>query len=317
MRKFVSGCVAGLAVFFAASTQASCGSAYCMLNTNWSAQGVWTQPGARLDLRYEAINQDELLHGSHDDASAEDHREKNTLNHNIQATFDYAFNETYGVSVHLPVVSREHTHFHVDLNDSADSEKEVWDFSKIGDVRVVGRMQLSSPTQLHDAYGVTLGFKLPSGDYTLANRDGEIAERSLQPGTGTTDIIIGGYFRQQLLELNGQWFVQASAVSPFNQRDEYRAGNQWFIDVGYRQHVVQQLSAMLQLNINHKNRDSGLQSEPENSGGNGVFLSPGCSYSLTPSLQVYSFVHYRLSQMVNGEQLSAKNSFVVGLSTTF
>ena len=50
------------AVAIAASSSvvnASCGSAFCLVNTNWGAQGVWTEPGWRADLRYEYINQDQ------------------------------------------------------------------------------------------------------------------------------------------------------------------------------------------------------------------------------------------------------------------
>jgi hypothetical protein len=44
--------------------QANCGSAMCLLNTDWSTQGVWTEPGLRTDLRYEAVRQDRLRAGT-------------------------------------------------------------------------------------------------------------------------------------------------------------------------------------------------------------------------------------------------------------
>ena len=44
----LSGCGAALA---------SCGSAFCVLNTNWNTQGIPNEPGTvRVDLRYEFVD---------------------------------------------------------------------------------------------------------------------------------------------------------------------------------------------------------------------------------------------------------------------
>lgn len=34
-----------------------------MVNTSWNVQGVWTEPGARFDLRFEYIDQDQPMAG--------------------------------------------------------------------------------------------------------------------------------------------------------------------------------------------------------------------------------------------------------------
>src|SRR5690349_16132531 len=44
--------------------QAGCGSTFCALNTQWETQGAWNEPGTRLDLRLEYIDQDQPRHGS-------------------------------------------------------------------------------------------------------------------------------------------------------------------------------------------------------------------------------------------------------------
>ena len=64
--------------------EGSCGAAFCLVNTNWGAQGVWTEPGWRADLRFEYIDQDQPrtgtrdinvgeIPGHHDDIMAEPH----------------------------------------------------------------------------------------------------------------------------------------------------------------------------------------------------------------------------------------------------
>jgi len=56
MRKLLAAVFAGAVALDAG---ASCGTAFCMVNTNWNVQGVWTEPGLRLDLRFEYIDQDQ------------------------------------------------------------------------------------------------------------------------------------------------------------------------------------------------------------------------------------------------------------------
>ena len=74
---------------------------------------------------------------------------------------------------------------------------------------------------------------------------------------------------------------------------------------------------MHQLNALYRSRDSGAQAEPEDTGGGFLFVSPGISYALTKTTQVYAFVQKPLYQYVNGVQLTADWSALVGISTRF
>ena len=320
MQKIIGNSVIAFSSLFALAANASCGSAMCMLNTNWGVQGMWTEPGARLDLRYEYIDQDQVLEGS-SEISAEDyaqmhHREVSTVNRNLMANLDYAFDDTYGLSVNLPLISREHTHLHANHADhSLDTER--WNFTEVGDVRLLGRMQLSSSADIHAAYGINLGLKLPTGDYKIANDEGEVAERSMQPGTGTTDAIVGAYYHHQLPELHSQWFTQLLFSKPLSERDHYRTGEQTALDLGYRYSPNRSWSLLAQFNYVVKGRDAGIEAEPEDSGARTLSFSPGVSAALSNYTQIYGFVHHRLYTHVNGAQLSAKDSLVVGVSTRF
>ena len=88
-------------------------------------------------------------------------------------------------------------------------------------------------------------------------------------------MLIGGYFRQTLPLHDFSWFVQAVADLPLNSYHDYKPGNQLTATLGIRYDATDRLALMLQLNMLFKARDSGAEAEPENSGGQFYFVSPG------------------------------------------
>jgi hypothetical protein len=273
-----------------------------------------------MDLRYEYINQDQLRSGTDKVAVGQiprDHDEIKTINRNYVATLDYTINDQWGVSATVPWVDRSHSHFD---NDTGTPVLEQWDFARLGDIRVLGRYQLRSENREHASlsyYGLNFGLKLPTGKWDLVNSDDEAAERSLQPGTGTTDALLGAYYSQLLGHSNSSWFVQAMWQAPLNSRDDYRPGRRLGIDLGYRYEASDRIGLMIQLNALYKGRDSGAQAEPEDSGGNFLFVSPGISIAVSKAFQLYGFVQLPLYQYVNGVQLTADWSVVAGISARF
>ena len=299
---------------------ASCGSAFCMVNTNWNLQGVAAEPGLRLDLRYEYINQDQPMAGSDKVAVGQiprDHDEVKTINRNYLATADYTINDQWGVAATVPWVDRYHVHLD---NETGEPVPEQWNFSRLGDIRVTGRYQRRSENLEHASlsyYGLNFGLKLPTGKWDLVNADGEEAERSLQPGTGTTDALLGAYYSQLLGHSNSSWFVQALWQAPLNSRDDYRPGQRLSFDLGYRYEASEGVGLMIQLNALFKGRDSGAQADAEDSGGRFLFVSPGISIALSKKVQLYGFVQLPVYQYVNGVQLTADWAAMAGIGTRF
>jgi len=66
-----------------------------------------------------------------------------------------------------------------------------------------------------------------------------------------------------------------------------------------------------------RGKDSGINAEPEDSGGRSLFLSPGVSVAVTRDVRVYGFLQVPLYQYVNGVQLTADKAVVIGLSARF
>ena len=298
---------------------ASCGSAFCTVNSNWTTESALIEPGASLDLRYEYIRQDQPRSGNTNVSVGQiphHHDEVSTVNRNLLATYSYNFNSAWGLSIIAPIVDRDHLHIH---NHHGEQLPEQWKFKELGDVRVLGRYQLpySGDLTTPSTTGITFGMKLPTGKTNFANGDGDVAERSLQPGSGTTDAIIGAYYYQKLPRWNSTWFTQTQYQHALNSHNEYKPGSQFSIDIGYRYGITDTLGALVQVNFLVKQRDKGAQAEPEDSGGRFISISPGVSYSATDRIQLYAFFQKPVYQHINGVQLTANKAFVVGVSGRF
>ncbi|WP_162058972.1 hypothetical protein [Undibacterium sp. KW1] len=295
---------------------ASCGASFCLVNTDWVVQGAWLDRGNRLDLRYEQVRQDQLMSGSRKLAANEvdlRNREVETTSHRWLLNVDHGINEHWGISASIPFIDRSHLH-------TEAGAPVTWNFRQIGDARLSARYQSAlqdTATGGGTVFGANAGLKLATGKTDIANDTGTRAERSLQPGTGTTDLVASVYYRRVLADLATSWFVQANLEAPLNEKDGYKPGKKFGLDLGIRTEWSRNFSPMLQLNFQSRERDSGFNAEPENSGGDSLSISPGLSYKLAGQAHIYGFVQIPLHQRVNGEQLSPKWAATIGIQSTF
>ena len=320
MKKNLIALAAIAAALAARDCPASCGSAFCLVNTDWSAQGYWADPGVRFDLRYEYIDLDRPRSGT-DRVSVgqvpRHHDEVETINRNWVAGADWNFANAWGASISVPYVDRNHAHVH---NHQGGQLVERWQFRELGDVRVQGRYDFFSSheqVEQQQTAGVMLGVKLPTGKHDVANGEGEAAERTLQPGTGTTDLLLGLYWHGQLPLEDTSWFTRVQGTLPMNERAGFRPGKQLSADGGIRYGIARDVGLMLQLNYVAKGRDSGEEAEPDDSGQVQLLASPGISWNPAKNAQLYAFVQFPLWQRVNGVQLTADWSALAGLSWRF
>jgi hypothetical protein len=321
MKRLIQGAVAAsLAACSVNTATASCGSAFCFVNTNWSLQGIWTEPGPHVDIRFEYLDQDQPRSGTNDVSVGEipaHHDEIKTVNKNTILTLDYGFSPEWGVTAVLPIVDRDHEHIH---NHMGQTLLDQWSFTDLGDVRIQGRYQtLWGQTTAERAgfAGITFGLTLPTGKTNVANGEGDVAERSLQPGTGTTQLALSAYYREALPMHNSSWYAQVAGLIPLGYHENYKPGTQVGADLDYRYDVSDNLGLNLQLNYVYKGRDKGSEAEPEDPGGHALFIAPGVTYSFTPAVQIYGFAQLPIYRYVNGVQLTAKWAGLSGSARSF
>ncbi|MDO9371333.1 MAG: TonB-dependent receptor [Gammaproteobacteria bacterium] len=304
--------------FMATAGQASCGTASCSVNTDAETLGVEREKKLAIDLHYEFIGQNQLRAGSRKVAIGEirrHHDEVRTINRNFIATLDYRLSPAWGVALQAPLVSRTHDHNH---NHHGAVIPEQWSFTELGDTRVLGRYYFAEEKSTSLSASFNFGVKLPSGSTDVTNAKGDRAERSLQPGSGSTDVLFGASYRRQFAANPSiSWFASALWQKPVATRGAYEPGARLSLDMGLRHDVTERLTALLQLNSQWRRRDRGHEAESEDSGGTFVNISPGVRYALTPDLDIYGFLQQPIYQHVNGVQLTADWSALAGMSQRF
>lgn len=314
------------------NANASCGSAFCSVNTHWDTQGLASYEGLRVDLRYSYAKADQLRAGSSritpdaPSASGDEIEDKRTVNQVINLDADYTINPRWSIALGVPLVMRDHTHTLDSSSGSGPFEQQA-KFTELGDLRVVGKYKFDMGG-MNTGSGIRFGLKLPTGaiNKTMTPPDPgvtPIPERSVQPGTGSTDAILGAYYFHNLPGANWGWFTSGQIQTAMITRDNYRPGKELSVDLGAHYAITPALNALLQLNAQHRDRDTGNNANPT-SGGYSWNLSPGLSYAITPQTQLYGIVQIALKQVANTDltaptagQLTAPWSLAMGVGHRF
>jgi hypothetical protein len=234
-----------------------------------TAAMILTHPGGMLYLEDDYQDQDQNWVGSHA-APAANNTDKEIETHFGGIGFDYNFNRDWGVSVKLPYWFRT---FRTDIGVPGAPDVQTYRHDALGDLRVLGTYTGFSPDM---STGLSVGMKLPTGDWTYPNFD-----RDTSIGTGTTDLVLGGYHLGTVsVENHLKWFVEALFQRAFDSRGGYRPGNETDAAAGLLYDGFQlannnRLTALLQVIGSDRLHDSGVNADPPNSGYHRLLLSPG------------------------------------------
>ena len=308
LKKLAVGMLAGLSL----NQAMACASCGCSLSTDWQGQGITSSQGLHLDLRYDLVNQNQMRSGTGTAAtSSATEQELYTRNHYTTVGIDYNWSETWGIQLQLPVIDREHA-----TNGADGSTWSASHTQSLGDIKVVMRYASLE----NDILGLQFGLKLPTGSFTQTFSEGDAAgtqlDRGLQPGSGSTDAILGVY-KSGSLSQNWDYFSQAMVQLPLNSRDDYKPGNALNLNLGFRYMGLESVMPQVQLNARVSAKDTGSQATPDDSGGQTLYLSPGLSVPVSNKLKLYGFVQLPVYQNLNGYQLAPKYTASVGMQLAF
>jgi hypothetical protein len=328
--RFATVAIAGLSASLNVYACASCG---CTLSSDWENLGYSTSSGVKFDLRYDYLNQNQLRSGTGKISPAAASQivnngnpqevEKYTTNDYLTMGLDYNFNSDWGINIQLPYIIRSHSTLGIASDGStpgAGGGQYDSKTSSIGDIKIIGRYQGFTPQ--HN-FGILFGVKLPTGNYKESGAstdpgspDPVPIDRGLQPGTGTTDVILGAYYADSLNK-NWDYFAQGVFQAAMNSKDQYKPGNGLNVNLGLRYMGFSEFSPQLQLNARHVLHDTGTNADTVSTGGTLVYLSPGVVVPVSKQTSLYGFVQLPVYQNVNGVQLAPRYTASIGARFSF
>ncbi|MBV9343489.1 MAG: transporter [Gammaproteobacteria bacterium] len=313
---------ATVAVLAAAQLARACASCGCTLSAD-AAMGYSSLPGWRLALEYDYIHQDQLRSGTRAIAvvPAGNELERETLNRYLTAGLSYSPSASWNFALFVPYVMRTHSTYGTYDPTATLPQLSSSRSSSLGDVKLIGSYQGFLPT---DNLGVQLGVKLPTGRYGTAvdfyagPNAGLPLDASLQPGTGSTDAILGAYYYRAISQdfdffVNGQ-FQSAVRHHLDESGGDFRPGNSTTVSLGLRYESAPSWVPQLQVNLLHKSRDTGALADVQSTAGIVAYLSPGVTARLVERLHAFAFVQLPVYSNLYGYQLFPRYTASVGLS---
>jgi hypothetical protein len=305
-----------------ASACASCG---CTLSAD-AAMGYSALPGWRLSVEYDYINQNQLRSGTHTVSDVPDgtELENQTINQYVTAGLSYSPNSSWNVTLLVPYVIRSHSTYGIFDSTQPLPELSRSFSSSIGDTKLILSYQGWLPT---NNLGLQLGVKLPTGQYGTAvdfysgPNAGQPLDASLQPGTGSTDIIVGAYYYRAISQdfdvfINAQF--QAAVKERMDQPgNDYRPGNTTSVSFGLRYESNPRWVPQLQVNLLHKEPDTGALADIQNTAGNVAYLSPGVTAQVSARLHVFAFAQLPVYSNLYGTQLFPRWTASAGATYAF
>lgn len=256
-------------------------------------------------VEYDVADQNRNWHNS-SHAPANDNNDKDLRTHYITAGAQYMFSRRWGAMVDVPVLAR---HFDtLDENGSPVGESRTG----LGDIRLRGLFTGFSPDL---SRGLTLGLKLPTGNHTTFDRDTAI-------GSGSTDILAGGFARGRLTASQAwDWFSNVQADLPVLITPNYRPGTEVDLDAGVYYDAWTTAGGVSIAPVAHtiatvRWSDTGTDAAHEDSGYQRLFVSPGIEIS-SHGWRLYVDVAFPVLEKVNGNQLVASEFYKLNVSRRF
>ncbi len=328
----------------------ACATCGCSLSSD-AAAGYSTTAGWRMNLEYTYLDQNQLRLGTHaissaqvaaiNDAGGNQEVEHGTINRYTTLSMMYAANANWSVKLMAPYIDRSHTTYGAASNPLTADQLSSATVSGLGDLKLIANYQGFLPT--HNL-GMQLGVKLPTGHYGGPNADGtgiaghqptpfsagplaqntapgNLLDTSLQLGTGSTDLIIGGYYYQPVSQ-NFDAFVSGQFQAAVKQKlhqfgQDYRPGNQATISFGLRYEASPDMTPQLQINLSRKSHDQGSLADSPDTAGTVAYLSPGLSMGVMKNVQLYGFVQLPMYSKLDGYQVFPRWSATIGASYAF
>lgn len=265
--------------------------------------------GGRVYLEYDWNNQHENWSGLSRSPGWKN-ADKQIETHWLTLGAQYMFSADWGVQLDVPYAVRDF----VSAADDGTRLQAHW--NDFGDIRVRG---------IYDGFfedhsgGLTFGFKLPSGNYSFEDKN-RIVDRDTEIGTGSVDVLIGGFYHRALNE-TFTLFTTMNLDVPAIDRDHYHPGMELDLSAGtiltFPLGELVKLRPVAQVLFAGRTSDSGKATPDRTmSGYERILVAPGLQVDLGP-VSLFGDVAAPVFQHVLGQQLVAPFQIKFAISYRF
>jgi hypothetical protein len=269
--------------------------------------------GGTFYLEFDYQNQNQNWSGS-SKAPAADNPDKAIRTFFVMAGLQYMVDRNWGFQIEIPY---DYRHFET-TGGATGNEIVSLNWGAQGDIRIEGLYTGFFPDM---SAGVNFGFKLPTGNFKHNDAYGDI-DRDSEIGTGSTDALLGGFYRHGITADNSwTWFGQLNMDLPIFTQDSYRPGFEFDAAVGVYYSGISIGRVLIipvgQILASVRTIDSGANAaHPVASGYQRLLLSPGVEFHIHPFM-IYGDVEIPVYQYMNGDQLVAPALFKLIVSYSF
>jgi hypothetical protein len=147
--------------------------------------------------------------------------------------------------------------------------------------------------------------------------DGTLLDPTLQPGTGSLDVVPGVQYSTRLSRLGADLLLAGSYQLTRANDVRYRFGNEGILTAGLSRALGPTASASLQAKLYRKERSRFAEANVPSTGATVVYVTPGGRLGRAATGQAYAFVQLPVFRRVNETQLAPRFSLLFGISRTF
>jgi len=321
-----------LSALLATPAAATCGAEGCP----FVRDGVDTQAGRfAFSLRYQDVTQDQLWEGG-SSATRDDLIADLFANGGIHGELElYTRTRTWVAEGRarllprleligtLPYMQREHRHMLVHAPFFNPAFVDEWKYEGLGDATLLGQARALEPSP-GSSLMLIGGLKLPTGRRHVPGEDREnfnepsTLEPGARPGTGSTDWI-GGAQYTQALPWSHALSLTASVQARWNGRgtDDYRVGDEFLAGLSGGIRPVEWFTLLGQVNFSARGSDeSAEEGEAAHSGVRALYLTPGASVRVSPTLSLYGLYQVRAWGETDEANVVGRNHFLFGTTYT-
>jgi hypothetical protein len=253
-------------------------------------------------------------------SSAADNGDKNITTSFLSTGLEYMFNRSWGAEVEIPYAYRSFSTLNSPTqtgNVFSGGTPTTIKWWSLGDIR------------LHAIYtgfsedlssGIDFGVKLPTGSYSQED-PGDDVDRDSEIGTGSTDVLLGGFHRGNLSSsYRLDYFLQGEFDLPVLTQGDYRPGFEFDGAAGLNYQGFRvgraNIAPVAQALFSERTHDYGAAANSINSGYTRLLLSPGLEVHIHP-IKIYADIEIPVFQDFNGNQLAAPYLFKLSVSYMF